>query len=164
MTGDISASGNSDSTYGILLMAGYMFLDGFTSVFQEKLFHGYKMSTYNQMLYVNAASAVISLIMLFSEGALFPAIEYSITFPNFFIASLGLSLCATGGQLVIYYTIKNFGALFFAMVMTTRSIFSILLSCLLFFHPLTFLQWIGAGTVFSALYYKATKKKSSRGH
>ena len=43
-------------------MGGYLFSDGFTSVFQEKLFKGYKMSTYNQMLYVNMFSAFISLV------------------------------------------------------------------------------------------------------
>jgi solute carrier family 35 (adenosine 3'-phospho 5'-phosphosulfate transporter), member B2 len=47
--------------YGFIYMAGYLFFDGFTSVFQEKLFRGYKMTTYNQMIYVNACSGVLSL-------------------------------------------------------------------------------------------------------
>ena len=38
--------------------------------------------------------------------------------------------------------------------MTTRQFLSILLSCLLFLHPLSFGQWIGTGLVFGALYYK----------
>ena len=92
---------------------------------------------------------------------LIPAVQYSINYPVFFISSIGLSLCATGGQLVIYYTIKNFGALFFALVMTTRQVFSILLSCIIFFHPLTLGQWFGAGTVFGTLYYKGARKKPS---
>lgn len=163
LTGDIVAPGDKDdSIYGLMFMAGYLFFDGFTSVFQEKLFRGYKMSTYNQMLYVNIFSALISILMLSSSGTLFPAVQFSLDYPLFFISSIGLSLCATGGQLVIYYTIKHFGALFFAIVMTTRQVFSILLSCLIYFHPLTLGQWFGAATVFGALYYKgATKKPSS---
>lgn len=41
------------------------------------------------------------------------------------------------GALFISYTIKTFGALIFATIMTTRQFVSILLSCILFAHPLT---------------------------
>ena len=47
------------SMYGVLLMLGYLGFDGFTSTFQDKLFKGYKMETYNQMLYVNLTSATV---------------------------------------------------------------------------------------------------------
>lgn len=163
LTGDIESKGaDGDSIYGLILMGGYMFCDGFTSVFQEKLFKGYKMSTYNQMLYVNLCSSIISILTLITSGQLVPAITFSFTYPSFFAASLGLSLAATLGQVVIYYSIKNFGALFFAAVMTTRQVFTILLSCVVYFHPLSLGQWLGSFTVFGALYYKGyakTRKK-----
>ena len=63
------------------------------------------------------------------------------------------------GQLFIYHTIKAYGALLFATVMTTRQFLSILLSCLLFVHPLTAYQWLGTVIVFGTLYYKAFGKK-----
>ena len=50
-----------------------------------------------------------------------------------------MPVCA--GQLFIIHTIKAFGALTFATVMTTRQFVSILLSCALFAHPLTLGQW-----------------------
>jgi hypothetical protein len=52
----------TDSVYGLLLMGAYLAADGLTSTTQERMFHGYSMSTYNQMLYINLCSAVISLI------------------------------------------------------------------------------------------------------
>jgi len=161
LTGEISvhAHETSDSFYGLLLMGGYVFADGFTSVFQEKLFRGYKMSTYNQMLYVNATSAVISALILVFANQLMPAIEFSLKYPGFFANSLFLSLAAMLGQVVIYYSIKNFGALFFATVMTTRQVFSILLSTLIYFHPLSIGQWFGTLTVFGALYYEGAIKQ-----
>ncbi len=55
-------SDDGDSVYGLGLMGAYLFSDAFTSTFQEKLFKGYEMSTYNQMLYVNLCSAIISII------------------------------------------------------------------------------------------------------
>ena len=45
---------------GLALMLGYLGADGFTSTFQDKLFRGYQMSAFNQMLYINAFSSVIS--------------------------------------------------------------------------------------------------------
>ena len=41
-------------------MLGYLGADGFTSTFQDSLFRGYQMSAFNQMLYVNAFSSLIS--------------------------------------------------------------------------------------------------------
>ena len=62
------------------------------------------------------------------------------------------------GQLCILYTIKEFGALLFAAIMTTRQLISILLSCLIFLHPLTWQQWSGVLMVFGALYAQAYMK------
>lgn len=66
-------------------------------------------------------------------------------------------MAATTGALFISYTIKTFGALIFATIMTTRQFLSILLSCLLFAHPLSMGQWAGTGIVFGTLYYQVVK-------
>lgn len=49
--------------------------------------------------------------------------------------------CAVAGSLCISYTIKTFGALVFATIMTTRQFLSILLSAVVFRSPLTPGQW-----------------------
>ena len=61
------ASVQETSEYGILLCSGICF-DGFTSTFQDRLFVGYNMETYNQMLWVNFCSAIISVVHLFRMG------------------------------------------------------------------------------------------------
>ena len=55
--------------------------------------------------------------------------------------TLLLMLSCMVGTLFISYTIKTFGSLVFATIMTTRQFLSILLSCLLFAHPLSAGQW-----------------------
>jgi len=45
------------------------------------------------------------------------------------------------GQLFIVHTIKSFGPLLFAVIMTSRQFVSILLSCIIFSHPLSKGQW-----------------------
>lgn len=166
LTGDITdhRSDQSDSVYGLMLMGGYLFCDGFTSILQESLFSGYKMSTNNQMLYVNMCSATLSLLMLLFSGELWVAIAFSAKYFDFNVSALALSICATLGQMVIYYSIKEFGALFFSTVMTTRQVISILLSCIIYLHPLTVYQWLSILLVFGALYYKEAIMKKSRGH
>ena len=69
--GDVSSSaskhhkaGASTSIYGCLLMVGYLGCDGFTSTLQDKLFKGYSMETFNQMLWVTGCSAAISVVWL----------------------------------------------------------------------------------------------------
>jgi adenosine 3'-phospho 5'-phosphosulfate transporter B2 len=139
-------------------MLGYLGFDGFTSTFQDKLFKGYQMETYNQMLWVNLCSASISALWLFSDSAFFEAVAFVGRHPAVLQDICTLSVAAMLGQLCILYTIREFGALLFATIMTTRQFLSILLSCLIFMHPLTFMQWLGTAMVFGSLYYQAYLK------
>jgi adenosine 3'-phospho 5'-phosphosulfate transporter B2 len=157
-----SAEGPSTGIYGIALMLGYLGFDGFTSTFQDKLFKGYQMETYNQMLWVNFCSAVISSFWLFSDSSMGAAIQFIQNHPEALNDVLILSAASTCGQLCILYTIREFGALLFATIMTTRQFLSILLSCVIFMHPLTALQWLGTAMVFASLYYQAFMKNAAK--
>ncbi|GFH18952.1 uncharacterized protein HaLaN_15831 [Haematococcus lacustris] len=65
LTGDVKSkvakSMWDSSVYGLLLMLGYLGFDGFTSTFQDKLFKGYQMTTYNQILYTTICSSLLSI-------------------------------------------------------------------------------------------------------
>lgn len=164
LTGEVKSKkavdGSSTSTMGLLLMLGYLGFDGFTSNFQDRLFKGYNMTVFNQVLYVQMAAAVQSLFVLVTSGKLWVAIDFLSSHPSAFSYIMCLSMAATVGQLFIYHTIKAYGALLFATVMTTRQFLSILLSCLLFQHPLSWGQWGGTIVVFGALYFKTFAKGS----
>tara|TARA_B110000305_G_scaffold208682_1_gene241107 strand:+ start:369 stop:1610 length:1242 start_codon:yes stop_codon:yes gene_type:complete len=152
--GSSKKSEKETGMYGIALMGGYLGFDGFTSTFQDKLFTGYQMETYNQMLWVNFCSAIISSFWLMTDSSMVDAIAFVKKHPAAMSDAIVLSAASTLGQLCILFTIKEFGALLFATIMTTRQFLSILLSCILFMHPLTWQQWIGTIMVFSALYGK----------
>lgn len=158
LSGDLGSrhakSSNGSSIWGVGLMLGYLGFDGFTSTFQDKLFKGYNMSVFNQMLYTNTFSAIFALAGLVSASQLRSAANFQRQHPDAFGLIVLLSLSATMGQLFIIYTIRTFGALLFATVMTTRQFVSILISCALFLHPLSKGQWAGTFMVFGALYYK----------
>merc|ERR1719382_1700184 len=74
MTGSISSShGEGNSYKGILLLVAFLLLDGFTSTFQEKLFKEHKTTKYNQMMYINSFSMLVSFITLCVTGSLVPS-------------------------------------------------------------------------------------------
>ncbi len=64
MTGEVRSkhAAADSSALGVMLMLGYLGFDGFTSTFQDKLFKGYQMTIYNQILYVTSFSAVFSAL------------------------------------------------------------------------------------------------------
>eukprot|EP00252_Welwitschia_mirabilis_P002684 TRINITY_DN12637_c0_g1_i1.p1 TRINITY_DN12637_c0_g1~~TRINITY_DN12637_c0_g1_i1.p1 ORF type:complete len:353 (+),score=38.24 TRINITY_DN12637_c0_g1_i1:335-1393(+) len=147
--------GKESTLWGICLMIGYLGFDGFTSTFQDKLFKGYNMEIYNQVFYTTLFSCAFSMVGLLVQGHLLPAIAFVSQHVDCFRDVILLSMVATASQFFISYTIRTFGALIFAIIMTTRQLVSILLSCIWFVHPLSWKQWIGAVAVFSALYSKS---------
>ena len=110
LTGDISSkNGDKDSSvYGLVLLMGFLACDGFTSTFQEKLFKEHKTSKYNQMLYVNSSSAVVSGLTLVSTGGAAEAFSFIKRHPAIIAdASMLSSAAATGllneGVGVLYF-------------------------------------------------------------
>ncbi|CAI9105296.1 OLC1v1004189C1 [Oldenlandia corymbosa var. corymbosa] len=160
--GDISPHNGKESTvWGVTLMIGYLGFDGFTSTFQDKLFKGYDMDIHNQIFYTTLCSCMLSFAGLILQGNLVKAIDFVFRHHDCFFDILLLSTVATASQFFISYTIRTFGALTFATIMTTRQLVSILLSCLFFAHPLGWLQFVGAVIVFGSLYAKTFLKKPS---
>jgi len=155
MTGPISSNDDSSSKYGLLLLGGFLFLDGFTSTFQEKLFKEHVTSKYNQMLYINLGSCIISSFTLIASGRISHAIGFAASHPAFVWDSMTLSASAVGGQWFIYSQVKEFGALVFAATMNVRQVVSILISYAKYGHSITPLQIIGLVLVFAGLFYKS---------
>ncbi|KAF6258757.1 UDP galactose transporter-related protein [Scenedesmus sp. NREL 46B-D3] len=131
-----------------------------SSMFGQKMFKGYQMTSYNQVLYVSLCSLVLSSFGLVTSGQLSATLGFITRHPDALSAMILLSCASSCGSLFISYTIKSFGALVFAIIMTTRQFLSILLSSLFFGSPLTGGQWAGTGVVVAALYYQSATKDS----
>ncbi|KAE8670466.1 UDP-galactose/UDP-glucose transporter 5B [Hibiscus syriacus] len=114
--------GRENTVWGISLMVGYLGFDGFTSTFQDKLFKGYNMEIHNQIFYTTLCSCVLSFSGLVLQGHLLPAVDFVYRHNDCFLDIVLLSTVATTSQFFISYTIRNFGALAFAAIMTTRQV------------------------------------------
>merc|ERR1719277_2764976 len=156
MTGPISSKSDADnSMFGLLLLVGFLGLDGFTSTMQEKLFKDHVTSKYNQMLYINLGSCVISSCTLIASGNLQSATAFTTTHPLFLQDAMELSASAVAAQWFIYSQVKEFGALVFAATMNVRQVVSILISYAKYGHSITALQIVGLAVIFGALFYKS---------
>lgn len=146
-----SAGPDSTSFSGLILMCGYMGFDSFTSNWQGALFKEYKMSSFQMMLGVNLFSTTFTLVSLIQRGDFFMSIFFMLKYAEFMWHCIILSICSAVGQLFIYYTIGQFGAVVFIIIMTTRQALAILLSCIIYGHPVTAVGFLGILTVFLAL-------------
>merc|ERR1719146_344153 len=150
LTGQISSEhAQGSSMYGLALLGCFLFLDGFTSTFQEKLFKEYKTTKYNQMLYVNLGSVTVSTITLFLSGGIGDALGFCAAHPAFVMDATALSAAAVTGQWFIYSQVKDFGALVFAATMNVRQVVSVLLSYATYGHSITAHQAVGLTVVFA---------------
>jgi adenosine 3'-phospho 5'-phosphosulfate transporter B2 len=137
--------------FGLCVMVASIVCDGFTSMFQERLFDDYNTSVWVQMLYTNLWSSVITMLMLVSTGGYRESLQFLTQHPDFARDVIGLSLASVVGQVAIYTTIGWYGAVTFASVLNARQVLSTIVSSVYFNHPFTAAQFVGCFMVFGAL-------------
>ena len=155
--------GNIEDTHGVycgvFLLVMFLIIDSFTAQWQKRMFDLKKeMSPVQMMLIMNAFSSAFSFITLVHQEELWLAYNFVVTHPAIIPHLLVFALCATVGQIYIFYTVKHFGAVVFSIIMSTRILFSIVLSCIVYSHPVKELGVVGMITVFSAIVYRTRRK------
>ncbi|XP_047502895.1 adenosine 3'-phospho 5'-phosphosulfate transporter 1-like isoform X2 [Penaeus chinensis] len=157
LMGSTEASTKTNSTTtmsGVIILVGYMSFDAFTSNWQGELFTQHKMSSVQMMCGVNFFSCLLTTTSLLQQGGFGVSLAFMFTYPVFFWDCLILSVCSATGQLFIYHTISTFGPVVFIIIMTIRQGLAILLSCILYSHPVTILGVLGIMLVFAALFLR----------
>ena len=147
------ASENSDAT-GVLFLLVYIFCDAFTSNWQSKIYLQYgrdNVDSFQMMLGVNSFAILFTLFGLLTSGDLPVVLEFLRVNPGAVANCLVTSLTSASGQLFIFKTIKDFGPVPFTLIMTIRQILSIIISSMLFAHPISPKSLVGAATVFGVL-------------
>jgi len=157
-----SESEHTTTIAGVILIVGYLVFDSFTSQWQGHLFKEYKMSSYQMMLGVNSFSAFFSLMSLLENGELFSSLAFITKDPEVGLHIFAFSVAGATGQMFIFYTIKTFGPLVFTMIMTTRQLVAIVLSCILFSHAITPGSMAGVFIVFSAVCFRIWRQQQDK--
>jgi solute carrier family 35 (adenosine 3'-phospho 5'-phosphosulfate transporter), member B2 len=148
---------------GIVLLTLFLFFDSFTAQWQTRMFELKKeMSPLQMMLVINAFSCAFSFVTLVHQEELFVSLSFVYTHPTILLHMILFTICSTIGQLYIFYTVKNFGAVVFSIIMSLRILFSIILSCLVYSHPITELGFIGIVIVFGSITYRIMRKTEGK--
>lgn len=155
--GNFEASGAKWT--GVMLLGFFLFFDSFTSQFQSRMFQRHAhLSMVELMFATSAYSTVLSAITLVHTHELSAALEFVYQHSEIHLHFFMFSICSTIGQLFIYYTIKNFGAVVFTLIMTTRILLSIALSVVLYGHQVTGMGFLGLCLVMAAVLYRIKRK------
>merc|ERR1719161_1621162 len=133
------------------MLLGFLLCDAVTPSLQKRAFSNSNLDAFQMMFWIGAASSAYAAAMLYFSGELSYTINFLMSRPESFIDVMALSLIATLGQIFIYVTVQKHGPVTLSMIMTTRQIASMLLSCILFGHQLHSLAIGAAAVVFSVL-------------
>jgi len=160
-----SNSDNGTEIIGLIFMLMYISFDSFTSQWQSKIYEQYGKSNvdqYQMMLSVNTWAITITTIGLIVTGDFPVVIEFLRVNPVVLNYNIITAITSATGQLFIFYTIKEFGPIVFTVIMTTRQLFSITLSCIIFGHAISLVSFLGASMVFSVIFFQIRRKYLAR--
>mgnify|MGYP002213375021 CR=1 FL=1 len=97
-----------------------------------------------------------------NEEELQPPLIHPFRHSQFFLHLLLFIIFSTLGQLLIFYTVKNFGAVVFSIIMVVRILLSTLISCFVYSHPITALGFVGIFLVFGSIAYRIRRKTEGK--
>ena len=151
---------------GLILLGGYLFFDAFTSNWQGELYKQYKMTPIQMMLGVNLFSVLFTSTTLLEQSGFMESFSFMMQYPTFMFHVISLSVCSATGQLFIFHTIEVFGPVTFTIIMTIRQGLAILLSCIIYSHPVTVTGAFGILIIFAAIftrtYLNQRRKKATK--
>mmetsp|Transcript_35293 Transcript_35293/g.65864 ORF Transcript_35293/g.65864 Transcript_35293/m.65864 type:complete len:383 (-) Transcript_35293:163-1311(-) len=152
-----------NSVLGVILLLTYVSFDSFTSQYQTKLFkeHG-KIDQYHMMFWINSWAIVLSFGAIVVSGEVSTVFFFLLANPSAFVYNLITAVTSATGQYFIFYTIKEFGPVVFTVIMTTRQLLSMIISSILFHHPLTVMSYLGGLLVFTAVFHSIRRQMIKR--
>ena len=145
---------------GLVCLTLYIVSDSFTSQWQSRVYKAHPdVDQYQMMFSVNMWSIVFTFAMLLASGELGLTLQFLSNNPEAIIDNITISVTSATGQLFIYYTVKEFGPVVFTIIMTTRQMFSMVLSSFAYGHEMGgALAYVGVTVVFGTLWYRVRRR------
>merc|ERR1719191_2563724 len=164
---DSTAGNFSLASHGIgaLMLIGFLICDAVTPSLQKRAFSNANLDAFQMMFWIGAASSIYAGAMVFASGTFQSTLGFMLARPEALMDVLALSLIATLGQIFIYVTVQKHGPIVLSLIMTTRQIWSVVLSSVLFGHHMPGVAVGAAGMVFSVLLvrsYRSVQQQEAR--
>lgn len=146
---------------GAIILVLYLAFDSFTSNWQQSIFSRYNVTEWQMMAATNFYSILLTLTSLYQLDNLGPALKMVGSSSSLLVDCIAMSIMSSIGQLFVYYTIKQFGSVVFAVMMTLRQFLAIILSCAIYVHPLTTGSVVGLVIVFCVVVVEILRKSKA---
>ncbi|KAJ3210032.1 UDP-galactose transporter [Dinochytrium kinnereticum] len=151
--------GTLETLWGLFLLTLNLALDGVTNTTQDRIFHKFKPTGSQMMLYMNLFSSAIMASYLVASntftGELSGALAFSSRHPTVLFDIVLFGLCGAVGQCFIYQSLESFGSIATVTITLTRKMMSIVLSVIVYDHRLIWQQWCCVLTVFLGITLEA---------
>lgn len=160
----------ANSLYGLLLVTANLLLDGFTNSTEDVIFSRHRISSTQLMFFLNLAQAFLMALYLLNpwNPELSAVFHFFTAYPQSLVDLLVFSLAGALGQMVVFFTLEQFGALTLVTITVTRKLFSIVLSIVAFQHHMSLAQIVSVCVVFFGIGLEAVMKErqphKSHGH
>lgn len=163
MAGSEDEAVNSNMVFGVLLMAAYLICEATTSVGEKLIFENFKDFDAVQMMMAEAIfSAVYSSFVVLTTPGFYAVFDFIIRHPFIIWHIIGLAFFSTSGQFFIYYTIRRHGPVAFAIMMTLKQVFAMMLSSAIYSHDMPVIAYLLSIAAFLVLLIKHVMKAISR--
>ncbi|CAG9530253.1 unnamed protein product [Cercopithifilaria johnstoni] len=149
--------------FGELLLLLSLAMDGTTGAIQDRIRQRHKANAHVMMYYMNLFSSLYLLFGVLLTGELFDFTIFVQSYPKVIIKLFTLAAASALGQFFIFKTVTEFSPLTCSVITTTRKLFTMLGSVILFGNTLTQRQFLATGIVFTGLLLDAiaSRKKES---
>jgi UDP-galactose transporter B1 len=154
---------SSTSIIGIIALVVSLFCDGLLGVTQNEVKEKCKPSPWDSMESLNKWGGIICLFVALVSGQFLGFIEFVKAHPAVITDLVLLALLGTLGQIFIFYTISNFSPLILSIITTTRKFFTVLVSIVMYNHPINTLQWASIALVFIGVFIEMLGGKKGHG-
>jgi len=166
-TSNHKQSDSSNSKIGIVFVMLSLLMDGCTGGLQKQLKRDTAATpptTYDFLLFTHISMLSTALVISLITGDLWKGLLYVQQHPT--VAVLVTQLCGLSviGQSFIFYVIAKFDPMVCATVTTTRKMWSVLLSIILFHHHLSIMGYSGLALALAGLAVEVQSKVFGSGH
>ena len=159
-----SKASATTEAFGVVWLLVYIVFDSFTSQWQSRVYKDHPSVDQFQMMFaVNAWSIILTMAGLIVSGEMWTSLAFISENPEALLDNVTIAITSATGQLFIYYTIRKFGPVVFTIIMTTRQIFSMVLSAVSFGHEMGPMAYVGTTIVFGTIFLRIRRTNRSRG-
>ncbi|ORD95183.1 hypothetical protein ECANGB1_2764 [Enterospora canceri] len=154
----------SNTILGIVVICMILCIQGFVNSMQDFVYRRYSISSAVMILYTNIFKVSLSLIQTLRNTS--PIVNFVKKDPIVVLHIAGVVLLGAVGQRIIYSCVKRNGTILTNYITLTRKIISIILTSIVYEHPLHLrhfigLSFIGLGTCILAIQKTKTNRSKN---